>query len=285
MLGVLGFLTLAAVLIALFAWSPWKDATEVEWLGTYRAWSDGIGAALPTGLVISRTECESTFDNDVGEPPQERLRPVAAAARRGCAALTPVGWRNAKADVVHALIDAHDDLLPPRRRRDISDIAGSGVGAKPDVYCWQPAGWAPLSEQYAIVRGGEETSLKGIADNARNRIDLDPAVCTALRFYLRRMRPNSLSYENFEMADALMVVTHQAEHLKAPTASEAEVECDAVQHVRPLVRAAGWDAEYATEMARQAWELSYQQLPPAFRSPACRDGGPLDRNPRSSAWP
>jgi len=284
-LGVLGFLTLTAVLIALFAWSPWKDATEVEWLGTYRAWSDGIGAALPTGLVISRTECESTFDNDVGESPQERLRPVAAAARRGCAALTPVGWRNAKADVVHALIDAHDDLLPPRRRRDISDIAGSSVGVKPDVYCWQPAGWAPLSEQYAIVRGGEETSLKGIADNASNRIDLDPAVCTALRFYLRRMRPNSLSYENFEMADALMVVTHQAEHLKAPTASETEVECYAVQHVRPLVRAAGWDADYATEMARQAWELSYQQLPPAFRSAACKDGGPLDRNPRSSAWP
>ena len=285
MLGLLGFLTLTEVLIALFAWSPWKDATEVEWLGTYRAWSDGIGAALPTGLVISRTECESTFDNDVGESPQERLRPVAAAARRGCAALTPVGWRNAKADVVHALIDAHDDLLPPRRRRDISDIAGSSVGVKPDVYCWQPAGWAPLSEQYAIVRGGEETSPKGIADNTSDRIDLDPAVCTALRFYLRRMRPNSLSYENFEMADALMVVTHQAEHLKAPTASEAEVECDAVQHVRPLVRAAGWDAKYATEMARQAWELSYQQLPPAFRSPACRDGGPLDRNPRSSAWP
>ena len=284
MLGVLGFLTVKAARAA-FDRGPWKDATEVEWLGTYRAWSDGIGAALPTGLVISRTECESTFDNDVGESPQERLRPVAAAARRGCAALTPVGWRNAKADVVHALIDAHDDLLPPRRRRDISDIAGSSVGVKPDVYCWQPAGWAPLSEQYAIVRGGEETSLKGIADNASNRIDLDPAVCTALRFYLRRMRPNSLSYENFEMADALMVVTHQAEHLKAPTASEAEVECDAVQHVRPLVRAAGWDAKYATEMARQAWELSYQQLPPAFRSPACRDGGPLDRNPRSSAWP
>jgi len=284
-LGVLGTITLAAVLLGLFAWSPWKDATEVEWLGTYRAWSDGIGAALPTGLVISRTDCESTFDNDVGEPPQERLRPVAAAARRGCTALTPVGWRNAKGDVVHALIDAHDDLPPPRRRRDISDIAGSGVGVKPDVFCWESAGWAPLSEQYAIVRGGEETSLRGIADNARNRIDLDPAVCNALRFYLRRMRPDSLSYENFEMADALMVVTHQAEHLKAPTASEAEVECDAVQHVRPLVRAAGWDAEYATAMARQAWELSYQQLPPAFRSPACRDGGPLDRNPRSSAWP
>jgi len=221
----------------------------------------------------------------VGEPPQERLEPVAAAARRGCAALTPAGWRNGKSGVVRALIDAHDDLLPPRRRRDVSAIAGSSVGVRPDVYCWQSAGWAPFSEQYAIVRGGEETSLTGIADKARNRIDLDPGVCAALRFYLRRMRPASLSYENFEMAHALMVVTHQAEHLKEPTASEAKVECYAVQHVRPLIRTAGWDVEYANEMALQAWELAYQQLPPALRTRACRDGGSLDRDPRSSAWP
>ena len=272
-------------LIALFAWSPWKEATDVEWLGTYRAWSDGIDAALQGGLVMARTDCESTFDKDVGEPPQEQLQPVAAAARRGCAALSPVGWRNGKADVVHALIDANDDLLPPRRRRDVSDIAESSVGVRPDVYCWQPAGWTPFSEQYAIVRGGEETSLKGIADSVGNRIDLDPGVCAALQFYLRRMRPASLSYENFEMAQALMVVTHEAEHLKAPSASEAEVECSALQHVRPLIRAAGWDAAYAAELALQAWELSYQQLPPAFRTPACRNGGRLDRNPRSSAWP
>jgi hypothetical protein len=221
----------------------------------------------------------------VGQPAQEQLRPVAAAARRSCAEPSAVGWRNGKADVVRALIDANDDLLPPRRRRDISAIAGSSVGVRPDVYCWQSDGWAPFIEQYAIVRGGEEISLKGIADNARNRIDLDPGVCAGLRWYVRRMRPTSLSYENFEIADALMVLTHQAEHLKAPNASEAEVECYALQHVRPLIRAAGWGAEYASELALQAWELSYQQLPQAFRSSACRDGGTLDRHPRSSAWP
>jgi hypothetical protein len=235
--------------------------------------------------VISRTDCEAGFDGDVGEPPQERLQPVAAAARRSCATPTPAGWRKRKPDVVRALIDAHDDMLPPRRRPDVSEIASASVGVRPDVYCWQPAGWASFFEQYAIVRGGEETSLKGIADRTRNRIDLDPGVCSGLRWYLRRMRPTSLSYENFELAEALMVVTHQAEHLKAPTASEAEIECYAVQHVRPLVRSAGWGADYASEIALQAWELSYQQLPPAFRSPACREGGRLDRNPRSTAWP
>ncbi|HUQ22207.1 MAG TPA: hypothetical protein VM049_04260 [Gaiellaceae bacterium] len=235
--------------------------------------------------MLSRADCESMFDDAVGEPAQERLRPVAAAARGGCARLSPVRWRQGKADVVRALIGAHDDLLQPHRRRDISEIASSSVGVRADVYCWQSLGWTPFLEQYALVRGGEEASLKGIADTARNRIDLDPGVCAALRAYLRRLRPTPLSYENFEIAEALMVLTHQAEHLKAPSASEAEVVCDAVQRVRPLVRAAGWGAAYATELALQAWQLWYQQLPPAFRSSACRDGGPLDRNPRSSAWP
>lgn len=282
---MLGALALAAGLIGLFAWSPWKEPSEVEWLGSYRVWSEGVDASLQAGLEIARADCETGFDDEVGAPPRERLQPVAAAARRGCATPTPAGWQSGEAAIVRALVDAHDDAVPPLRRRDIAAIARAGVGVSPDVYCWQPAGWLPFSEQYAIVRGGAETSLKGIADGVRNRIDLDPGVCAALRFYLRRLRPNPLSYSNFELAEALMVLTHQAEHLKAPTASEAEVECDAVQHVRPLVRAAGWDAAYANEMALQAWQLGYQRLPPAFRTPGCRDGGPLDRHPGSTLWP
>jgi hypothetical protein len=271
--------------IALFVWSPWAEPTDVEWLGAYRAWSDETGASLQTGLVVSRAACESSFDEAVGEPPTESLAPVAAAARGACAAPTPERWAEGGTAVVRALVDLHDDVAPPRPRRDLAAIASSGVGVRPDVYCWQPAAWAPFSEHYAVVRGGWEASLQGAADPQRNRIDLAPALCEAFVFYLRRERPHELSYENFELAQALAVLTHQAEHLKAPSASEADVECDALQHIRPLVRGRGFEAGYAAELAQQYWELSYLKLPEPPRSPECRDGGRLDRSPRSSAWP
>jgi hypothetical protein len=270
--------------IGLFAWEPWAEPTEVEWLGTYRAWSDELDESLAAGLDVSRADCEKGFDDAVGEPSQEAVQPAAAAARRACATPTQAGVEGGRAAVVRTLMETHDDVAPPRRRRDLEAIVRTAVGVQPEVYCWQPAGWAAFFEQYATVRGGQETSLGGIADRERNRIDLDPATCASLAFYVRRVRPTALSYENFEMAEGLTVLTHQAEHLKEPSTPEAAVECYAIQHVRPLVRAV-WDAAYANTLATQEWELSYQQLPPPFRTPACRDGGRLDRNPGSSAWP
>lgn len=261
------------------------EPTEVEWLGAYESWSDEIDASLGEGRTVFRSACESTFDEAVGSPSTERLQPAAAAARRGCAAVSPAGWQNGQAEVVRELMVVHGELSPPRQRRDVSEIVRSNVGVHPDVYCWSPEAWAPFFEHYAIVRGGEETSLRGIVDHARNRIDLDPGVCAALGRYLHGVRPLALSSQNLELAEALVVLTHQAERLKAPSTPQADVECYAIQYVRPLVRAAGWGREFATEIALHAWEISYPRLPPQFRTPACRDGGPLDRNPGSNAWP
>lgn len=271
--------------IALFAWSPWKEPTETEWLTTYRAWSDGMGASLAAGLVVSRADCETDFDEEVGQPSTERLAPLAVAARQACASPSLDAWVEGRASVVRALVGAHDEVLPPRRRPDIAEIATASVGVRPEVYCWRPDAWPALLEHYAIVRGGEEVSLNGIADRERNRIELDPGTCVALDRYLSRERPHELSYENFELAQGIVVLTHQAEHLKTPTAAEAEVECWAVQHVRPLVRELGWGEAFEREIPLQAWELGYQQLPDGFRSPECRNGGTLDRNPGSSVWP
>jgi hypothetical protein len=280
-----GALALFASLIALFFWSPWEGPTEADWLSSYRAWSEGVEGSLAAGSAVSRATCESAFDDAVGDPPTDRLEPLSRAARGGCAAPSLDGWKDARAGVVRALVDVHGVVAPPRYRPDFSEIARSSVGIPAKVYCWRPEAWATFSQHDALVRGGREISLKGIADVSRKRIDLDPGVCAALGGYERRIRPLHLSYQNFELAEALVVLTHQAEHLKAPSASEAEVECYAVQHVRPLIRAAGWGPSFATEIALHAWDLAYTQLPPHFRSPACRNRGSLDRHPRSNAWP
>jgi hypothetical protein len=274
----------AAAVIALFAWSPWVEPTETEWLGAYEAWSDGVGQSLATGVTVSRPTCEATFDGEVGGPPTERLEPLARAARRVCADLSRSGWESNQSDVVRELLAVHSDLAPPRQRGDISEIPHSSVGVRPNVYCWQPEAWAQFLPHHALVRGGEVVSLKGIADVARDRIDLDPAVCATLSRYRARVRPSPLTYQNFELAEALAIVTHQAERLKTPAASEADLECYAVQHVRPLVDAV-WGPAFAEEIALHAWEISYRQLPPSFRTPDCRDGRRLDRTPDSTAWP
>ena len=211
--------------------------TEVEWLSAYESWSDRIEASLADRRTVTRAACEATFDEDVGDPPSGRFQPTAAAARRGCAALSRARWRDGQADVVRSLVVVHEERAPPRRRRALSEIARSSVGVDPDVFCWRPAAWASFFEHYAIVRGGEETSLEGIVDPARNRIDLAPGVCATLDNYLRGIRPLELSSQNLELAQSLAVLAHQAEHLRAPSAPEAAIECYAIQHVRPLVHA------------------------------------------------
>jgi hypothetical protein len=283
--AVLGTIAFVAGMVGLYFWAPWEKPTEVEWLVTYEVWSDGIAATIGAGGALRQSLCESNYDEEVGSPPTERLEPVSTAARNGCATPSPEGWQAAEAKVVRSLMAAHGLEAPPRSRPDFAEIAETSVGVRAKVYCWSPLAWPQFAEQYGVVRGGEEIWLKGIADPARSRIDLDPGVCAALGRYLRRIRPPALSYQNFELAEALVVLTHEAERLKAPSASEAEIECYAVQHVRPLVAAAGWGPDFQTEIALHAWDLAYTQLPAHFRTPECRDGGLLDRNPHSSAWP
>ena len=67
--------------------------------------------------------------------------------------------------------------------------------------------------------------------------------------------------------------------------SDAAIECYALQHVRPLVDAAGWGSAFANEIALHGWEISYRRLPARFRTSRCRDRGLLDLHPGSTAWP
>jgi hypothetical protein len=289
---VVASLALMGGLVALFAWSPWERPSELEWLQAYEGWSEAVEATLVTDRAVTPASCRSSFDEEVGSPPGDQLVRMAGVAREGCRELSPEAWQRAQADVVRALRDVHaasaaDDpeAAPPTEQPDYAELATPVAGRKVRVYCWPAERWAPVFQQYATLRGDEELSLKGLADVAKGRIDLEPGVCSGLRRYVRRNRPIELSFENFTLAEAIVVLTHQAEHFASPSASEAERECFAVQHVRPFVRAAGWGPGYQTELALHAWDLGYTQLPPQIRAPQCRNGGQLDRHPDSDAWP
>jgi hypothetical protein len=282
LLVVIAAVALMLGMIALFSWSPWERPSEVEWLQDYEAWSERTEAMLGD-IALVQASCESAYDEEVGGPPTQRLEPAAHAARRGCAGLSPEGWQRAQSEVGRAIRDVHAAEAPPRQSRDFSELARSIAGREATVYCWSAVGWAQLFEHYALLRGDDEISLRGMTDIAEGRIDLDPGICATLRGYVRRYRPPALSDENFELARALVVLAHEAELLRSPSASEVEAECYAVQHVRPFM--ASWDSDYQTEIALQAWELHYTQLPRPARTPECRNSGPLDLHPGSDAWP
>jgi hypothetical protein len=282
---VLGALALMAGLIALFHWSPWERPSEVDWLVSYEEWSERTESSLMAGLDIARATCESEFDDEVGGPPTDRMQPAAEAARRGCGSLTPDGWRRAQSEFVRAVRDVHAAEAPPTEAQAFSALARSITGSDAKVSCWSPLGWAQFFEHYALLRGDDEISLRGVADLTDRRIDVEPGVCAGLQRHVARNRPPELSGENLRLARALIVLAHHAGHLESPSASEPELECHAVQQVRPLMLERGWDPDYVREIALQAWQLHYTQLPPQARTPECRDGGPLDRNPASDAWP
>ena len=119
----------------------------------------------------------------------------------------------------------------------------------------------------------------------QGRIDLAPEVCERLRRYERRVFPAPLTLENLDLAEALVTLAHEAEHLRVPEASEADVECYALQRVRALVRRAERGRAYQAELAALATDLVYPYLPDEYRTGRCRDGGPLDLRPASRVWP
>jgi hypothetical protein len=163
-------------------------------------------------------------------------------------------------------------------------MAGSIAGEPARAYCWPERDWTPLAEQYRLVRG-DEFWLLGHADPGRRRIDLAPEVCGPLDLFLRGELPPLLTLDSFELAQALVVLAHEAEHLRVPDAPEAVVECYALQRVRDLVRRAGADRAYEEEIVGLVVDVSYPRLSPEYRTTKCRNGGPLDLRPASDVWP
>ena len=293
----LGLLTVIGALIAVIAWEPWKSRErehEVTWLKAYSEWSDRIDRGLEAGDVAAASACSETYATQVGTPP-ERLVEAGRIAQRGCSGLErwaasddesrPDVWFDVRDRILGDLTERRARAAAPAASAQLARYASPLAGPEPPkLFCWSRTHWDALNEEWAIV-ALDELWLLGFANPDTNSMHLAPDVCEPLhRFFSSDYAPH-LNQESLDLANALVVLAHEAEHLRSPNAAEAAVECVAIQRVRDLVRAAGRGKPYEALMAGLAWDVGYPDMPEEYRTTRCHDGSDLDVRPETSVWP
>ena len=278
------FAVLALVALGLFigVWRPWHSDTHEKEL----AWLRTLAGLLEEAPSAAQADCVADFDRRVGAPPSERLRPVARVARDGCGPSRSTDhWRDVEWHLLSSLIStrfaASETTGETPLAGAVQDVAHETVR----VRCWPADGWPPLAEEWGILDRDDFWGAFAIADPPRRTIHLSPDICVPLRRFFTGSYAPYLNRESLDLAQALVMLGHDAEHVRDPHEPETTVECYAMQGVRGLAGDAGRSDAYANELARLAWELAYPQDEAPYRTRDCRDGGRLDRHPRSSLWP
>ncbi|HEY7195738.1 MAG TPA: hypothetical protein VH306_00965 [Gaiellaceae bacterium] len=264
------------------------------------------------------SRCGPTLARDVGRPPGPRFAAAlvhleescrlfaraAAADRKAIAAHDGDGFAADGSDWSDAFLEAGNGdaavravLSENRRLRTLrgpsrisrvdpvyTRVATELVLLEQQVRCWSARDWpAILREENAYtndVSGRDFIGLFGRDD----RVHLSPEVCRGLDVLAySRARPTS-GEALFDVAQGIGTLSHEAEH-RAGTWNEAETECRGMQRIRQAARLLGALPSYAALLAETYWTTVYPHKPPAYRTGACRDGGPLDLHPASPVWP
>jgi hypothetical protein len=165
-----------------------------------------------------------------------------------------------------------------------SKVAIEVEGVAVEVRCWSEADWPKVVGEANDFTDGQTNPADELGFVlSRDRANLSPDVCKLLDdLVYRRLRPGGAL--QLDLAQAVVVLVHEANHV-AGTVDEAETECYAVQLARKAAVKLGTSRVYADRLARRYWRELYPRRPPAYRTPECRNGGPLDLYPDSPLWP
>jgi hypothetical protein len=278
---VVAAVSIAAVAAIALGATMWSESEpkgalndkEMAWLRHYNNWAHKSRARRCSALARAPSA------------PLRRIERLARAACRG-----EQNWSRVE-DAVDARFfysrplpttsaltsESHVD---PRIGRVASRLAGRNVEAR----CWSADDWGRVNGEFQAVYPNQHDWAEGLADRY-GRVHFNGEICQTLtRFFGSRYTP-SLNLERADLAWALHVLAHEAEHHRDFAASHREVECRAVQRVRGLVRASGRSKAFAAEIAAYAWDVSYARNDPEYGTALCRNGSSLDLHPRSDAWP
>ena len=205
---------------------------------------------------------------------------LAALLASGCAALDVD-------DEAQARVGA---ALPEQRQVEplLEQAVLVAVGRAIPVRCWTASQWGRvLRENQAPIGQLDPVNVLGLAvsDGVTETINLSPRVCGPLTALASDPGLPPPGRASLDLAQALVTVGHEAGHLVAGLGTEAEAECFGAQHVTRVAEALGMTHAEGELVASLYWGEVYPRLDPIYITPECRDGGALDLNPWSSAWP
>jgi hypothetical protein len=183
-------------------------------------------------------------------------------------------------DAIDALVDRTlPEIAGPSRKSHIEPRLGEAaialIGFAPEVRCWSTRDW----EEIDTAMGFE--GLYGFADAFTLRLHLAPEVCGPLAEAMYRGR----LVRDVEMATALVVFVHEAQHFTGGRPSEAAVECRAMQRAGRAAELLFDSEAYGSDLARIYWERVYPYQVEGYVTDDCRDGGPLDLEAGREGWP
>ena len=261
--------------------------------------------------------CAERFRDRPGEAPSKRLGKVAELALEACEQFARAiraelrafdgnpGEQLAIVDAANAegtrlLLEADRELellatwnrpLPVRggdRRTSrieprFGRIASRFANRRIEVRCWSRQDWREVFGDWQAFANDRDLVTGFVASFDRGQLSLDPDTCNGLvRLAYHQDVPEG--EDAWEVAGAVGTLTHEVEHLVSP-ASEAVTECRGMQAIREYARALGATKREAAMLAEVYWDELYPENPAEYRTRQCRDGGPLDLDPASAAWP
>jgi hypothetical protein len=174
--------------------------------------------------------------------------------------------------------------IEPRLGRAVNRLLyGDAAAMSIEVRCWSKRDWPQVKQEWRAYAGIGDVA--GFAYDTNGHISIAPEYCAQLmRLVYRRERPEQ-GVPLGMTAASVGLLAHEGGHLREQDISEAYTECYAVQKLRELAPILGTSTSYADLLARVYWEYVYPTEPAEYRTGACRNGGPLDLNPRSDVWP
>ena len=162
-----------------------------------------------------------------------------------------------------------------RNEHRLAAVASEIAGRDVDVHC------PGLLARLADVSAHAGTVFFDEQGRPADFTDLDEETCSELDSFADG---EASSGEDAKVARALHVLAHESSHL-AGIRDEAAADCYGLQRTAFVAESLGAAPEEAQRLARLALAERLVTAPADYRSSECHDGGALDLDPASSAWP